>query len=94
MARQLVQESSKGCSSAYRLLRAIFNTAIEDGIVKGNPCRIKGAGSDSTEVRPLPRLDEVQSLFNALPPRIRATVMLAAWGTLRRGKFSACSDEM
>jgi hypothetical protein len=32
-------------AQAYRFLRAIFNVAIDDGIMKENPCRIKGAGT-------------------------------------------------
>jgi integrase len=71
---------------AYRLLRAIFSTAVEDETVSRNPCKIRGARSDTTEIRPLPSLDDVQKLFNALPPGIRVTVLLAAWGTLRRGE--------
>jgi hypothetical protein len=27
-------------AKAYRLLRAIFNTALDDGLIKRNPCRI------------------------------------------------------
>jgi hypothetical protein len=30
-------------AKAYRLLRAIFNTALDDGLIRRNPCRIKGA---------------------------------------------------
>lgn len=32
----------------YRLLRGILNTAVEDGLIARNPCRIKGAGADNT----------------------------------------------
>ena len=39
--------------SAYRVLRAIFNTAIQDDLMIKNPCRVKGAGTDrSAERRP------------------------------------------
>ena len=31
-------------AKAYRLLKAIFNTAVDDGLIRRNPCRIKGAG--------------------------------------------------
>ncbi len=33
-------------ASAYRLLRAIVNTAVADELVGDNPCRIRGAGAD------------------------------------------------
>ncbi|MFI6797170.1 hypothetical protein [Streptosporangium canum] len=31
-------------AKAYRLLRGILNTAVEDDLIKKNPCRIKNAG--------------------------------------------------
>jgi hypothetical protein len=38
---------------AYRLLRAIMNTAVEDGLIRRNPCRIKGAGSEDSPEGPV-----------------------------------------
>lgn len=40
-------------AKAYRLLRAIMNTAVEDGLIRRNPCRIKGAGSEDSPERPV-----------------------------------------
>jgi hypothetical protein len=38
----------------YRyLLRAIMYTAVEDGLIRRNPCRIKGAGSEDSPERPV-----------------------------------------
>jgi hypothetical protein len=34
-------------AEAYRLLKAILNTAVDDGLIRRNPCRIKGAGRRS-----------------------------------------------
>jgi len=31
-------------AKAYRLLKAIMSTAVEDGMIRRNPCRIKAAG--------------------------------------------------
>src|SRR5665811_437517 len=43
-------------AKAYRLLRAILNTAVdEDDLLITNPCRIKGAGLEKTEERPFLR---------------------------------------
>jgi hypothetical protein len=36
--------SEDRAAKAYKLVRAIFNTAVDDGRIKRNPCRIKGAG--------------------------------------------------
>jgi len=40
-------------AKAYRFLRAIFNTAADDGIIRRNPCRIKGAGQEKSAERPI-----------------------------------------
>ena len=45
-------------AKAYRLLHSIMNTAVEDGKIRRNPCRIKGAGQEYSQARsghdPLP----------------------------------------
>ncbi|MEU0566466.1 site-specific integrase [Nonomuraea sp. NPDC005983] len=41
-------------AKAYRLLRAVLMTATEDdGIIAKNPCRIRGAGDEHAEERPV-----------------------------------------
>jgi hypothetical protein len=35
-------------AKAYRLLKAILNTAVDDGMIRRNPCRIKGAGQEKS----------------------------------------------
>jgi hypothetical protein len=45
-------KAGKGNASvakAYRVLRAMLNTAVDDGLIKRNPCRIKGAGDDKSD---------------------------------------------
>ena len=37
-------------AKAYRLLKAILNTAVDDGLIRRNPCRIKGAGQEDVDV--------------------------------------------
>jgi integrase len=73
-------------ANAYRLLRAIFNTAVTDELVTRNPCRVKGAGADRAKERVIPTVAQVEALMNAMPAQLRAAVVLAAWGTLRRGE--------
>jgi integrase len=73
-------------TSAYRLLRAIFNTAVTDELVAHNPCRIRGAGADRSKERQIPTVAQVEALMQAMPAKLRAAVVLAAWGTLRRGE--------
>jgi integrase len=72
-------------AQAYRLLRAVMNTAVRNGAIVKNPCQIKGAGSDRAKERPVASPAEVVALVDAITPRYRAAVLLAAWCGLRRG---------
>jgi Phage integrase, N-terminal SAM-like domain len=57
-------------AKAYRVLRAMLNTALDDGMIKRNPCRISGAGDDKSEERPVLSFDEVLRVVTALPPPV------------------------
>jgi len=72
--------------SAYRLLKAIFNTAITDDLILKNPCRVKGGAADRVRERRIPDVNQVAVLTQAIPEQYQAAVILAAWGTLRRGE--------
>jgi integrase len=71
---------------AYRFLRAVMNTAVRDGAIVKNPCQIVGAGIDRAKERPVASPAEVVALVEAITPRYRAAVLLAAWCGLRRGE--------
>ncbi|MBV2363480.1 site-specific integrase [Streptomonospora nanhaiensis] len=75
-------------AKAYRLMRAVMNTAVRDRLVKDNPCRIEGAGQEESEERPALSVAEVYKLADAVPPRYRALVLLAAFGSLRWGELA------
>lgn len=74
-------------AKCYRLLRAILNTAVEDGHLSANPCSIRGAGVEPCDERRIATVDEVYALADAVSPRLRAFVLLAAFGGLRRGEL-------
>lgn len=75
---------------AYCVLRAVMNTAIkEDGILRDNPCRIKGYDRYHTPERPVATIAQVYALADALPDRFRALVLLAALSGLRWGELTA-----
>jgi integrase len=74
-------------AKCYRLLRAILNTAVEDRHLVANPCAIKGAGVEPCEERVIPTIAQVYALADAVVPRYRALVLLAAFGGLRRGEL-------
>lgn len=71
---------------SYRFLRAVMNTAVRDGAIAKNPCQIVGAGTDRAKERPVASPAEVAALVDAITPRYRAAVLLAAWCGLRRGE--------
>ena len=48
-------------AKAYRLLKAIMNTAVDDGLIRRNPCRIKGAGQETSPERPVLTIRQVAS---------------------------------
>ncbi len=74
-------------SKAYRLLRAILNTAFDDELIRRNPCRIKGAGVEHPAERPVLALEQVMVLADAIDPRYRLLVLLAVFASLRWGEL-------
>lgn len=76
-------------AKAYRLLRTILNTAVDDGTIRRNPCRIKGAGIERIEERPVLSARQVLALTNTLAPRYRALVLLATFASLCWGELIA-----
>jgi len=76
-------------AKAYRLLRAILNTAVSDGLIAKSPCVLKGAGLEKSAERPIATLDEINALADAIEPRLRLMVLLAAFAGLRLGEVRA-----
>lgn len=62
--------SQSVAAKAYRLLRAILMTAVEeDGILPRNPCRIKGAGIERAPERPVLNVAQVIELADLVGRR-------------------------
>jgi integrase len=74
-------------AQAYRFLRAIFNVAIDDGIIKENPCRIKGAGTPRHAERPIINPEQIASLAAEVPTRYSILVILAAYSSIRSSEL-------
>ncbi|MFC5719601.1 tyrosine-type recombinase/integrase [Streptomyces gamaensis] len=70
-------------AKAYRLLKAIMETAVDDELIRRNPCRIKGAGKESAPERPVASVAQVDAIADAMGPRWRLMVYLAAYGPVR-----------
>lgn len=86
------QDAGVGQSSiakAYRLLHAILNTAVDDGLIRRNPCRIKGASADRSPEREVVTLDQVFRILDAIPARYRALVLLGTFASLRFGELAS-----
>jgi integrase len=75
-------------AKAYRLLRAILNTAVRDKRIKENPCQIPGADRESSPERPVLSVAEVYRIADVIAPRYRALVLLATFGNLRWGELA------
>src|SRR5680860_241703 len=75
---------------AYGLLRTILGDAVQDELVRTNPCHIRGAGNAKRvhKVKPA-TLAELETIVAELPERYRLMVLLAAWCQLRFGELSA-----
>jgi integrase len=76
-------------AKAYRLLKAVMNTAVDDGLIKRNPCRIKGAGQEKSPERAALTIPQVYALAEAIDQRYRALVLLGTFGSLRWGELAA-----
>ncbi|WP_245966698.1 tyrosine-type recombinase/integrase [Sphaerisporangium album] len=75
-------------AKAYRLLKAVLTTAVDDQLIRRNPCRIKGAGQEKSPERPVLTVAQVYQLADAIEPRYRALVLLATFGSLRWGELT------
>jgi integrase len=75
-------------AKSYRLMHAIMNTAVEDGLIKQNPCRIKGAGQEHSDERPVVPIATFIELLDKVPARHRALLLLATFANLRFGELA------
>jgi integrase len=82
-AERLAATGATTVAKAYRLLKAILQTAADDELIHRNPCRIRGAGKESAPERPIATVAQVDALADAMGPRWRLMVYLAAFGPAR-----------
>ena len=77
-------------AKAYRPLKAILNTAVDNGLIRRNPCRIKGVGQEKSAERPILTAPQVYALAAATDERYRVLVLLAAFTSLRWANWRRC----
>jgi integrase len=78
---------------AYSLLRAMLNTAVADELISRNPCTVRGAGVSRTAERTVATIAQVNALADAVPPRYRMLILLAAWSGARWGELVALTRD-
>jgi len=76
-------------AKAYRLLKSMLATAVDDGLIRRNPCRAKGAGTEHSPERPLLTIGQVYELADACGPVYRLMILLACFCGLRWGELTA-----
>ncbi len=76
-------------AKAYRLLKTIPGTAADDGAIRRNPCRLKGAGTEQSAERRMLTVPQVFAFVEVLEPRYRAFVLLGTFASLRWGELCA-----
>ena len=71
-------------------------TAVTDGVIEEQPCRIRGAGTPKAALGRVPDLADrllspvqVAAVAEKMPPRYQALVLAAAWSGLRQGELMA-----
>jgi len=76
-------------AQAYKLLKAILNDAVKDGLLPTNPCMITGAGSPTAPERPYMSREHMEALAAAMPEDLRALVVVTFYAHLRLGELLA-----
>jgi integrase len=72
-----------------RLLRAILNTAIVDGLISKNPVDSNLTRTHAGIVHRPPTLAELGVVLDSIEPQFKLAVLLAAYGGLRFGEWRA-----
>ncbi|MBN9610878.1 MAG: hypothetical protein BGO26_01015 [Actinobacteria bacterium 69-20] len=81
-------------SYCYRVIRAIFATAVADDLIDSSPCRIPGAGSSKRAKETNPAsVAELDVIVDHMPEQMRLAVLLSAWCALRFGEMAELRRE-
>jgi integrase len=73
-------------STVFSVLRALMNSAVDDGVIPANPCtRVPLPRTEARVVEPLPG-QAILDLVEAITPRYRLAVWLGAGLGLREGE--------
>jgi integrase len=67
----------------------MLQAAVDDRLLRSNPCNLKGAAVERSAERPIPRLEQVLALAESIKPDYRLMVLMAGLVGLRRGECFA-----
>ncbi len=81
--------SAVTAAKAYRLLKTMLQTAVDDRLLRMNPCQIRGASVERSPERPTLTIEEVLTVADGMPPRLRLMVLLGTFASLRFGELAA-----
>ena len=82
-------QSDVTSAKAYRLLRPILQAAVDDRMLRSNPCNLNGAAVERSAERSIPTLGQVITLPQVIKPEYRLMVLMAGLVGLRRGECFA-----
>lgn len=71
---------------AYQLLKAMCNTAVEDGLLDVNPCQAKSKQSQTRDIEGL-TTEELDIVAAEVPEHYRVATYIAAWCGVRSGEL-------
>lgn len=81
--------SADTAAKSYRLVRSIMNTAVDDGRIRRNPCRVRGADTAARAERPVASVPQLYALADTIDLRFRAFILTAGLTSLRWGELIA-----
>ena len=74
-------------SRAYDFMKSVLKTAVDDGIIEKNPCRVRGGSIASTGKKVEPPTDaELSVILSSIDKRYKALVVIACGAGLRWGE--------
>jgi integrase len=85
---RLPKDTPSANAAAYRLLRSIIAAAEDDELIDRNPVRIAKASTARVQKdqKPSP-VDEIATIVDHMPERLRLFVVLAAFAGMREGEI-------
>jgi integrase len=75
-------------ANTYALLKAVMATAVDEGLVEANPCRVRrGSQKKRRHVISIATPEEIDMLAQSMPPSYELLIQIAAWCGPRSGEI-------